>query len=98
MTLNGVLIDWRVRIMDESNKYIHDAYTSMAERTIRRLWILCIVMFLALVGSNLAWLYYDSQFTEEETTTIDASQDGSGINILGGGNVSYEPTSENYQD
>lgn len=88
--------------MDESNKYIHDAYTSMAERTIRRLWILCIVifcaLFLALVGSNLAWLYYESQYTDEETTTIDASQDGSGINILGGGNVSYEPTSENYQD
>lgn len=88
--------------MDESNKYIHDAYTSMAERTIRRLWILCIVifsaLFLALVGSNLAWLYYESQYTDEETTTIDASQDGRGINILGGGNVSYEPTSENYQD
>lgn len=84
--------------MDDSNRYIHDAYTAMAERTIRRLWILCIIMFLALVGSNLVWLYYDSQFTEEETTTIDASQDGSGINILGGGNVSYEPTCENYQD
>lgn len=84
--------------MDESNKYIHDAYIAMAERTIKRFWILCVIMFLALVGSNLAWLYNDSQYADEETTTIDTTQDGSGINIVGGGNVSYEPTSENYQD
>ena len=35
--------------MDE---FIHDAYVSMAERTIRRLWILCIIIFICFVGSN----------------------------------------------
>mgnify|MGYP007069873156 CR=1 FL=1 len=84
--------------MDKDSKYIHDAYISMAERTIKRLWILCIIMFLALAGSNVAWLYYENQFADEETTTIDALQDGSGINIVGSGGINYEPTSENYQD
>lgn len=35
------------------------------ERTIRRLWILCIIIFLAFVGSNAAWIYYESQFVDE---------------------------------
>ena len=52
------------------NKYIHDAYMAMAERTIKRLWILCIIIFLAFVGSNLGWLYYEFQFADEEMTTI----------------------------
>lgn len=84
--------------MDNNDKYIHDAYASTLERTIKRLWILCIIIFLAFAGSNIGWLYYESQFTTEETTTIDTTQNGSGINIVGGGDVEYEPTSENYQN
>ena len=82
--------------MDNKERYIHEIYASMAERTIKRLWVLCVIMFLALVGSNVAWLYYESQFTYEETTTIDATQDGNGVNIVGGGDVKYEPESEGY--
>lgn len=56
--------------MDASNKYIHDAYISMAERTIKRQWVTIILLILLLVGTNLAWLSYESQFTDEETTTV----------------------------
>jgi len=84
--------------MDDRNTFIHDAYISMAERTIKRQWITILLLILLLVGSNLAWLRYESQFTDEETTTIDSTQDGDGINIVGGGNITYEPTSENYQN
>jgi hypothetical protein len=48
--------------------YIHESMMARQERTIRRLWILCLVIFLAFVGSNAAWIYYESQFAEEVVT------------------------------
>lgn len=47
---------------------VHEGMMARQERTIRRLWILCIVIFLAFVGSNAALIYYESQFTEEVVT------------------------------
>ena len=55
------------------------------ERTIRRLWILCIIMFLAFVISNGAWLYYESQFADEITVT---QENENGYNNYMGGDGS----------
>ena len=54
----------------------------------KRLWVLCIILTVLLVVSNLEWLHYESQF-EDSVATIDATQDGSGINIVGNGDVNY---------
>ena len=83
--------------MDNKERYIHEIYASMAERTIKRLWVLCIIMFLALVGSNIAWLYYESQFTDEQTTTVTQELDSNygdaiindGVHINGTGETNY---------
>ena len=48
--------------------FFHESMMARQERTIRRLWILCIIIFLAFAGSNAAWIYYESQFTEEVVT------------------------------
>lgn len=65
------------------DKFIHDAYVSMAERTIRRLWILCIIIFICFVGSNVLWICYESQWNEVEQ---EVSQDAdSGNNSFVGG-------------
>lgn len=82
--------------MDNDNKYIHDAYISYAERTTKRLWITIILLIVLCVASNLAQYYISSSYTDEETTTIDATQDGAGINIIGGGNTSYVAESQDY--
>lgn len=61
------------------------------ERTIRRLWILCIILIILLAGTNAAWIYYESQFevVEETTTTQDVSQDSEdGNNTFVGGDYS----------
>lgn len=47
---------------------VHEADMARMERHNKRLWILCIVMFLAFVASNAAWVYYESQFEKFETT------------------------------
>lgn len=38
------------------------------ERVNRRMWILCIILIAALLGTNGAWIYYESQFTETEVS------------------------------
>ena len=69
-------------------------YLASLERTIRRWWILCILLAIMLVGSNAAWLYYESQFEDKTTTeSIEAEQKGD-ENIVSLGDVNYGTESE----
>lgn len=63
---------------DKIDYLVHEDQMVRMERVIKRLWILCIIIFVAFVGSNCAWLYYESQFEDVVTTseiTQDVSQD-----------------------
>lgn len=62
--------------------FCHEGDMARAERTIKRLWILCILLIILLVGTNAGWIYYESQFTDEVTVTQDA-ETGT-CNYLGG--------------
>ena len=64
----------------------YEAAMSRFDRLNRRLWIAVILLIVLLVGSNIAWLIYESSF---EDYTISAEQDGSGVNIVGGGDIDY---------
>ena len=58
------------------------------ERQVKRLFILCIIMFVALVGSNLAWIAYENQFEDVSTVvTQETSSEGGGDAILNGDNA-----------
>lgn len=52
-------------------------------------WILAfaIVIFIAFVGTNAYWIWYENQF--QDVTVTENSQDGSGMNIMSGGDVNY---------
>ena len=67
----------------------HEAAMSRFERINRRLWIAVILLIVLLVCSNITWLIYEAQFERYEETTIDATQDGEGINIIGAGDINY---------
>ena len=77
----------------QQNRFTYESAMAMAERTIRRLWIVVIMLVLLFAGSNLAWILYESQFETVETTETDikATQFGAGTNIVGGGDISYGP-------
>lgn len=68
---------------------VHESDMSRLERQLKRLWIVILVLIFVLVGSNCAWLWYESQFQVVEEAVIEAEQDGSGINIVGGGDIEY---------
>lgn len=75
--------------------FVHEGMMARQERTIRRLWILCLVIFLAFVGSNIAWIYYESQFTEEVVTQDVDTGDGAAY-VAGIGDI-YDTGETNSQ-
>lgn len=71
--------------MDEKNMAL-DIVTARFERIIKRLWILCIILIIALFGTNAAWLWHESQFEYYEITqeaTADGNNDISLQNVSG---------------
>ena len=41
---------------------VHESSMARMERQIKRLWITVLVLIVMLVGTNGAWLLYNSQF------------------------------------
>ena len=80
------------------NQYQIDIISAMAERTIKRLWILIILLIVLLFGSNVAWILYESSFVDQVITqTADSGEGGTatindGVHINGKGNANSEDT------
>lgn len=79
--------------MDKDISYVaFEGVCARFERTIKRLWILIILLTVFLVGSNCAWLYYESQFETVATTneSYECEADNGGTAIANGeGEVDY---------
>ena len=73
--------------------FAHEGIMARMERTIKRLWVLCIVLIILLAGSNAAWLWYESQFEDESTTVTQELNTDSGDAIINDG-VRINGTSE----
>lgn len=57
------------------------------ERINRRLWVLCLVLIISLLGTNGAWLYYESQFEDNVITQEATADDDSDVQLVGGNYV-----------
>lgn len=92
--------------MDNEKMIPYIAYEAMAarqERTIKRLWILCIILIVSLIGTNAGWIYYESQWEVVESTQVtqdvDATADnGSDLNLNTVGGDYYGGESEGTSD
>ena len=70
----------------------HEIAIATSERHSKRLWIVILVLIVALIASNLAWIIYEEQFETVETITeeYDIEQDAEGGNnnsIINGGSI-----------
>ena len=85
--------DRSLYLMWESSQY-------RSERVNLRLWIVVLVLIVALVGTNVGWFIYESQFEETVITQeVEATADGSSdlnLNTIGGDyNVSESQSEAN---
>lgn len=85
--------------MNENFK--EEIYVAAFERTIRRLWILCIILIILLAGTNAAWIYYESQWEDVITTEsieTNTSDGGAAIGIIGDNNEVNDGRSKDNED
>lgn len=76
---------------NSSGQAVYDLLSALAERTIKRLWIVILLLVILLFGTNAAWIYYESQFSIEEThTEIEQDTYGGGNNYVIGGDFNGE--------
>ena len=73
---------------------VYEAMLAKEERQQRRLVIVIIVLILLFAAFASYVLYKWSQYDYVDEVSIEAEQDGSGTNIISGGDIAYEPTSE----
>lgn len=51
-----------------------ESVTARQERTTKRLWVICIILIVALLATNGAWLYWESQW--EDVVITQENEDG----------------------
>lgn len=71
---------------------VHEGAMSRMERVNKRLIAIIVLLIVLLVSSNIAWLIYESKYQD---ICIESEQDGYGVNIVGGGDITYGPESDN---
>lgn len=69
--------------MREIPYVIVESMLTRLERTITKLWIVIMILIVLLVGSNIAWLYYESQFETTEITQDVDTGNGDNTTVIG---------------
>ena len=72
--------------MDDKIRWIIESTIAPLERTIKRLWILCILLIILLVGTNIGWLIYESQWSYVQASTKVEQEVDEGYNNYIGNN------------
>lgn len=71
---------------------VYEGEMARQERNIKRLVVMLAVMLVLFFASNMAWLYVWNQYEYvDDVTTIKATQDGEGVIMVGGEDVTYGP-------
>lgn len=87
---------------DKISKWEHEIALEKIDRANHRLWVVVILLIVALVGTNGAWIYYESQWEVVETSTTQTveaqSESGDVIGIIGDNNEVGHGESESKQD
>jgi hypothetical protein len=84
---------------------VYQATAARQERQIKRMWIVVLVLIVALIASNIAWIIYNSRFETVEMTTeeyydVEQNADGNGNNnsIINGGVINGEAENKVYEE
>lgn len=61
---------------------VHEENMVRMERTIHKLWVLCLALLICLVGTNAGWIYYESQWevvSDTQNYEITSSDNGNAV-------------------
>lgn len=74
---------------DKQQKYALDIVSAFAQNTIKKLWIVIIILIILLFGTNAAWIIYESQFEVIETEVTQTNDRGFNNFIGNDGDIIY---------
>lgn len=67
---------------------VYEGTQARLERMNRRVWILCIILIIALLGTNAGWIAYEAQFmdvsVEQEVDTCEGDATVIGVGDYNG--------------
>ena len=78
--------------------YVHEGEMARQERHIKRLWILCIIIFVALIGTNAGWIVYESQFEDVSMTVTQDTPSGNNSFVGHDGDIIYGTADHQSED
>lgn len=75
----------------------YESAMARSDQNSKRMWIVILVLILALIGTNLAWIVYETQFeTVEESTVVEQENSNGDNNYIGNdGDIIYGETENN---
>lgn len=62
--------------------FVAEGMIDRQSKTIRRLWVMCMLLIVLLVGTNALWLYYESQFMYVEESVEQDIDTGEGDSTI----------------
>lgn len=65
--------------------FVAEGMIDRQSATIKKLWIMCLVLIILLVGSNCAWLYYESQYEYYNEVDQDIDSGDGDMTVIGVG-------------
>ena len=63
--------------------FVHEGIMTRMERTNHRLWVMCILLVIVLVATNLSWIIYESQFEYYEEQIVEQESESGNNNFIG---------------
>lgn len=60
------------KAIDSVSYIVYESALARAERSVKRLWVAILVLIVFLVGTNGAWLWYESRFEDAVITQENA--------------------------
>lgn len=75
---------------------VYESVLARVDRLNKRLFILCIIILLALIGTNAGWIIYESSYVDQITVSqdVDTEQSPAYVNATGEVTIYGESTSD----
>jgi hypothetical protein len=81
-----------------SNEAVNDLIVGVMERQVKRMFVIIIILLMGLIGTNIGWILYESQFDTYEITQETDGGDNIKVNGVGYGDINYGESKTDNQD
>lgn len=81
-----------------SNEAVNDLIVGVMERQVKRMFVIIIILLMGLIGTNIGWILYESQFDTYEITQETDGGDNIKVSGVGYGDINYGESETDNQD